>query len=273
MNQLQTLEVPVIAHLKAPFKPEKTSNVSVHFIVVEKVSTKWVRIFDNMLYNNKGSANIVSREQFTELWTGNVLVPTKLQRSTVSPQLVTDPNIHDFGTYQTHQGSVTLPKLGVTLRNEGDTPIKIIGIQSSCSCAVVRNDTDVIKPRAENRMEIEWTPGPGDGMTSTTVQIKTDQPNRPFVFVSFVVTTENSVYAVPNRLYIEVKPPLQEVISRPLEIQNLKQTQIRIQEIVSSSPYIKVDSVENTIIEPGQESGAANPCRNTYWKILRTDYY
>ena len=250
-EQLEALNVPIIAHLKHSFVPSSEINVSEHFVVVEKASTKWVRIFDNMPLNNRQSVRIVSKENFTKLWTGNVLIPAEPEELIFSSGLKLNPDIHDFGIYETHGVSANLPKLSITLRNGGHTPIQIIDVESGCTCAVVFSGIDEIEPGGEEKMEVEWRPAPGEGIASTTIQIETNEPNRPFAFFSLVVITENSVYAIPSRIYIEGKPPFKKAMSSSFEIQNLKQTPIRIQETESSSPYVKVDLIADTIINPG----------------------
>jgi len=244
-KQLKTVDTPVIAHLKN--SPVHTKAVSRdgehgHFIVVEKVLSPWVRIFDM-----RKSPFIIPETDFLALWTGNVLVASKLsQQSKHHTQLMVKPAIHDFGV---QENPAHLSRL-VVLKNKSNTPIRIMDLESDCTCTVGKNDVDNIDPGKESRLKVDWEPGFEAGIHSTTIQIRTNNPNQPLVFVSFVALIEHSVSVIPNRIYVEAA--CEKVVSRLIKIQNQKYSSVNIKGIESSSSSITIDPIIKTTLEQGQ---------------------
>ncbi len=121
--QLQTFETPVIAHLKTTFDedPSAADSTVGHFVVVERATAKWVRLFDtpqNTLYN---TATVVSRDRFLELWTGKTLSLSQKQQRQRYSALSATPTLHDFG-----KGKAEEYQLSVQLLNRSRAPLKIL---------------------------------------------------------------------------------------------------------------------------------------------------
>ena len=78
-KHLQLLETPVIVYCKAVLGDEKpiipNAPVVGYFIVVEEATEKWVRIFGTPRHATYGVATVIPRDQFLELWNGQILKP------------------------------------------------------------------------------------------------------------------------------------------------------------------------------------------------------
>ena len=78
-KELQALETPVIACLKATLDDEIDSEVDAtfiaDFIVVESATEKAVRVLGAPRKSSRAAATFISRDHFLEHWTGQVLIP------------------------------------------------------------------------------------------------------------------------------------------------------------------------------------------------------
>ena len=76
---LQLFETPMIATCKAAFDDENPRIPGVtparHFIVLEEVTEKWVRIYGVSQNSAHGAATVIPRNRFVELWTGQIFKP------------------------------------------------------------------------------------------------------------------------------------------------------------------------------------------------------
>lgn len=77
-THLQLLETPAIVPLKQAFDAENPSTNAItlgNFIVVEEATEKWVRIFGTPQHATHGTATVIPRDRFLELWNGQTLKP------------------------------------------------------------------------------------------------------------------------------------------------------------------------------------------------------
>lgn len=96
-DQLQTLETPIIACLKAAFDAEIPSEIDdttavADFMVVESATEKSVRVFGAPQKSSRAASTLISRDLFFEHWTGQVLTLTPAL-STEATQLLEDIKI------------------------------------------------------------------------------------------------------------------------------------------------------------------------------------
>ena len=135
-EELRKFKTPVIAHLKTTLADKNPPNVAAlpgHFVVVEYMNKKWVRLFDTpgrLLYQ---AATVVSRDRFLDRWTGRVLALSENQRQQKQPVLSVFPTLLDLDALITLQYDFADQDLAgyqfpVRLKNRSDVPIRIVSV-------------------------------------------------------------------------------------------------------------------------------------------------
>ena len=233
-KHLQTFRTPIIAHLKTTFEDESQaeSGSSIgHFIVVEHASENWVRIFDSPKDSLYQTVAVVSRDRFLDLWTGRALVLSDRQQQQKRPSIHVSPLIIDFG-----KETKSKYKVPIQLENRSSTTIKIKDIESNCNCTIIEQPSDVLHAGGKTAFDVDWDVNALIRSTFTTIHIQTDAPQRPHLFISMGVIREFSVLFIPENIYLKSTGTAN--IKRTIELQNLRETFAKIQEIKSSQTWI-----------------------------------
>ena len=84
--------------------------------------------------------------------------------------------------------------------------------------------------------------------TFTTIHLQTDLPQRPHIFVSLGVIREYSVILIPENIYL--KSTGESNIKRTVEVQNLRETFAKIQDIKSSQTWIQPVLRSSKVVGP-----------------------
>ena len=233
-KHLQTFRTPIIAHLKTTFEDENPSESGSsigHFIVVEHASENWVRIFDSPKDSLYQTVAVVSRDRFLDLWTGRALVLSDKQQQQKRPSIHVSPLIIDFG-----KETKSKYKVPIQLENRSSTTIKIKDIESNCNCTIIEQPSDVLQAGGKTAFDVDWDVNALNRSTFTTIHVQTDAPQRPHLFISMGVIREFSVLFIPENIYLKGTGTAN--IKRTVELQNLRETFAKIQEIKSSQTWI-----------------------------------
>ena len=233
-KHLQELDTPIIAHLKTTFEDDNPSDVGSstgHFIVVEHATENWVRIFDTPKESLHGTVAVVSRDRFLELWTGRALVLSDKQQRQKLSSIHVSPLIVDFG--KETKSKYIVP---IQLENRSSTPIKIINIESNCNCTIIKQPPNVLPQGGKAVFNVDWDVNALNRSTFTTIHLQTDSPQRPHLFISLGVIREFSVLFIPGNIYL--KNTGASNTKRTVELQNLRETFAKIQDIKSSQTWI-----------------------------------
>ncbi|MCY3550545.1 MAG: DUF1573 domain-containing protein [Candidatus Poribacteria bacterium] len=244
-TQMQTFDTPVIAHLKTTFAkdPSAADGAVGHFVVVEHATPKWVRLFDtphNTLYN---TATVVSRDRFLEFWTGKTLTLSQKQQRRWHSALSATPMLHDFG-----KGKAGEYQISVQLQNRSNAPLKILNIAADCNCAVAKRQTDVIPAGGITTLDVNWDAQAMNRSLFTTIQIQTDTPKRPYIFISLGLIREFSLVFTPETLSLSGTGT--STLKKIVDLQNLNEIAVKIQRIEGSQKWIQPVLRSNTIIPP-----------------------
>ena len=233
-KHLQEFNTPIIAHLKTTFEddnPSKSGSSIGHFIVVEHAAENWVRIFDSPKDTLYQTVAVVSRDRFLDLWTGRALVLKDKKQRQSQPSIHVSPAIIDFG-----KETKSKYKVPIQLENRSSTPVKIKNIESNCNCTIINQPPNVLSAGRKAVFNVEWDVNALNRSTFTTIHLQTDLPQRPHLFVSFGVIREFSVLFIPENIYL--KNTGTSNIKRSVEVQNLRETFAKIQDIKSSQTWI-----------------------------------
>lgn len=233
-KQLQELDTPIIAHLKTTFEddnPSESGSSIGHFIVVEHAAENWVRIFDTPKDSLYQTVAVVSRDRFLDLWTGRALVLSDKQQRQRQPSIHVSPLIIDFG-----KETKSKYKVPIQLENKSSTPVKIVNIESNCNCTIIKQPPNVLSAGGKAVFNVDWDVNALNRSTFTTIHIQTDVPQRPHLFISLGVIREFSVLFIPENIYL--KSTGASNIKRTVELQNLRETFVKIQDIRGSQTWI-----------------------------------
>ena len=233
-KHLQELDTPIIAHLKTTFEDDNPSDVGSstgHFIVVEHATNKWVRIFDTPKESLYDTVAVVSRDRFLDLWTMRALVLSEKQQQQMHSSIHTSPLIIDFGNE-----TKSKYKVPIQLENRSSTPVKIVNIESNCNCTIIKQPSDVLYAGGKAVFNVDWDVNALNRSTFTTIHLQTNSPQRPHIFISLGVIREYSVLLIPQNIYL--KSTGESKIKRTVEVQNLRETFAKIQDIKSSQTWI-----------------------------------
>ncbi|MYB66450.1 DUF1573 domain-containing protein [Candidatus Poribacteria bacterium] len=233
-KHLQTFDTPIIAHLKTTFEDENPSESGSsigHFIVVEHAAENWVRIFDSPKDSLFNTVVVVSRDRFLDLWTGRALVISDKQQRLKQPNIHVSPLIIDFGKETKNKFAVP-----IQLENRSSRPVKIINIESNCNCTVIKQPPNVLSAGSKAEFNVDWDVNALNRSTFTTIHVQTDAPQRPHHFISMGVIREFSILFIPENIYLNSTGTSN--IKRTVELQNLRETFAKIQEIKSSQTWI-----------------------------------
>ena len=66
-----------------------------------------------------------------------------------------DKTLHDFGTFHESQGNRSC---AFAVKNDGDSPLVLTRVLSSCGCTVAKYDTEPIMPGKSGTVEITYSP-------------------------------------------------------------------------------------------------------------------
>lgn len=92
-----------------------------------------------------------------------------------APRLEVDEPTHEFGRQHNRQ---TLEHTFV-LRNDGDAPLRILEIKSTCGCTVGALSDDVIEPGAEATLLTRYNLRGRRGPEDSALVLRTNDPDRP----------------------------------------------------------------------------------------------
>ena len=248
--ELQTLDTPVIAHLKTTFDDENpvTPDESVgHFIVVEHANDKWVRLFDSPQKTLRKSAIVVSKDRFLELWTGKTLVLSQKQQDTHRRVLNSNYHLNDLGNGKPGE-YVIIAKL----RNERRTPLKIRSIAANCDCTITKQQARVIPVDDFIFLDIIWDASVVNRSLFTTIHIETEARHRPHTFISLGLIREFSLVCIPETLSLRGSGTTN--IKRTVALQNLNETATKILKMEASAAWIQPVLRSNTRIPPWRQA-------------------
>ena len=223
LQNLEKLGAPTIAHT--------TQNGRNHFLVVERVINDKFRLIEV-----DGSIQLLSKNEFSNIWNGTVLVISKPQssRTAEKPDVQTDEVLFDFG-YAQHQQTITHI---FKLKNVGNQPLDILDVDSSCSCTAALLSKKTILPGETAEIEAKFETEYRRGRQTSTVKVRTNDSDTPVIHFTLTGVVAGLARVVPNNLHLK-HISNQENIHKTIEIYDSGDGRLKVKSIQSSSPYIK----------------------------------
>lgn len=95
------------------------------------------------------------------------------------PELTVTPENYDFGRIKAEEGVVSAE---LKLQNSGSKELEILAVSTSCGCTTVEVDKEVLKPKEEANLKIEFDPNVHEdltGLLERVIYIRTNNPDEP----------------------------------------------------------------------------------------------
>ena len=223
LKALEKLGTPAIAHT--------TKNGRNHFLVVERVINDKFRLIEV-----DGSIQLLSKNEFSEIWNGTVLVISKrhASRTAEKPAVQTDSVLFDFG-YAQHEQTITHI---FKLKNVGNQPLDILDVASSCSCTAALLSEKTILPGETAEIEAKFETEYRRGRQISTVKVRTNDSDTPIIHFTLTGVVAGLARVVPKSLNFK-DISNQENLHKAIEIYDPGDGRLKVKSIKSSSPYIK----------------------------------
>ena len=223
LKALEKLGSPAIAHTT-----KKGRN---HFLVVEGVINDKFRLIEA-----DGSTQLLSSDEFSNIWKGTVLVISKSPQTDTGehPNVQTDEVLYDFG-YAGHQQIITHV---FKLKNVGNQPLVIHDVESSCACTAVLLSEKTVLPGEMAEIEAKLETQYYRGRRTSTVKVHTNDTDTPVIYFTITGVIAGLARVVPNNLYLK-NVGNQEEIHKTIEIYDPGDGRLKVKGVKSSTPYIK----------------------------------
>ena len=222
LKNLKELKTPVIAHT--------TKNGKKHFLVVESFIKDKLRLIEV-----DGTTQLMSADEFSNIWNGTVLVISKRKQTTTTEQ----PNVQasevffDFGYAEQQQTIKHLFKL----KNIGDQPLVIHNVEPSCACTAVLLSEKTILPGETADIEAKYETQYSRGRQTATVKVNTNDTDTPVIYLTITGVIAGLADVVPNNLHLK-SIGNQEKIQKMIEIYDPGDGRLKVKGVKSSSQYI-----------------------------------
>ncbi len=110
------------------------------------------------------------------------------------PRLVVEPRVFDLGRMEQRE----VRQLSVTLRNDGQAPLHIQDVETSCGCTAATPDKRVLQPGESTNLAITFNSQRFEGPQLKTVSIHTDDPTNRVATVEIRVDVHAPIHVEPR---------------------------------------------------------------------------
>lgn len=114
------------------------------------------------------------------------------------PRVVVDEPIYRFGVMAPYE----LKSHRFLVRNEGDAPLRLQKISTSCKCTLVQLPNEKILPGEERAVVLQWTSRQSGDTFAQTAKIKTNDPENKILQLRVVGEVRNAIAVDPPMFYL-----------------------------------------------------------------------
>lgn len=218
LREVANLNKPVIAWVQKN-----------HFVVIERIIGNDVRIIDP----NHG-VSLMLRTDFSKIWKGHVLVvsPKKVIVGD-QPQVHFEELVHNFGTAP--QQKIVAHQFG--FKNVGKASLVISEVRSSCICTATLLSKKELFPGEAGVIEIKFNTELRRGPRTESVQVLSNDPYKPVVYLTLTGIIAGTLVVVPNYIYFGDVSSKESLI-RKLEIFDPVPGKLKVKKVKTASPYL-----------------------------------
>ncbi len=121
------------------------------------------------------------------------------QKSHAAPRLTIESIMYDFGNI--YEGEEVLTNF--TINNEGDTPLKILFVRSSCGCTTASYAKEIL-PGDTGQVSVKFnSKGYGGKKVVKSVHVKTDDPNNRLLDLIIKGQVDRIMEITPEKVILE----------------------------------------------------------------------
>jgi len=226
IDDLRKAKLPTIAHTR-----------DTHFLVVESLTENSVDLFDPA-----GKHDVVSIQQFNEIWDGNVLLFEKAQRKQLPsgktmpqrfPKIVAQNTTYDLGRVDAGTTGTHVFKF----ENQGNDVLHITNIESNCACTIAALSGKDIPPGKQGQIEVKLRLPKENRIVEEAIAVHTNDPNQPVFKFTLKGTAYMPIGALPTRFFFG-KVSFDQLAQKGVLIQQLDSHEAQILDIRTSSKHI-----------------------------------
>jgi hypothetical protein len=177
--------------------------------------------------------------------------PPSLKDSSAGPRAVVREDHHDFGRVFHGQEVVHTYEI----ENQGDAPLLLQDVRSTCGCAVGRITSRSIPPQGKSRLDVAFDSTNYPGVQNKSVTVITNDPQRASVSLSFRAEVVRVFGLEPALFEFESVAPESTVV-RCLEIFTLDESPFQILKATAADPFLEV-SWASSSARPGAQTVTA----------------
>lgn len=139
-----------------------------------------------------------------------------------------------------------------TLTNEGDTPLTILQVTSSCGCTAATVSSKTIQPKGTGEIKSTFNSSNFSGNIHKTISVQTNDPKTPTVTLTMKGTVTTTIQLNPKQLnFGQVKPNTPTTL--PLTITNMGQKTLKITGVKTPMPQVALKT-EKSVLKAGEQT-------------------
>ena len=138
------------------------------------------------------------------------------------------------------------------LTNEGDSPVTILQVTSSCGCTAATISSKTIQPNGTGEIKSTFNSTNFNGNINKTISVQTNDPKTPTVTLTMKGTVTTTVQLNPRQLnfgQVKVEAPT----TLALNIANRGQKPLKITGVKTPMPQVTLDT-EKFVLKPGEQT-------------------
>ncbi|HIE14003.1 TPA: DUF1573 domain-containing protein, partial [Candidatus Bathyarchaeota archaeon] len=226
-----------VDELKSRRKPVIVKIKDGQFVLIDEFINGQLQIV-----NSSDPPYLISKGEFEQIWDGEVLILEPLAPEPKAPHIRFDNARHNFGMLRPGQ------KVSHTFlfRNDGESPLIVSSVKSSCGCIAVLTSKREINPGDVGKIEVTYTsPGGGGRKTTKQIEVCSNDPYYPVTVLTITSITKQVPKSIPASLLFryggrEAKLKKQIAITIPPGSKKLQVTRIE-----TSSPQIQAKVISD----------------------------
>lgn len=227
LEELRRFNVPAIAHVKND-----------HFLVVERITDSYVRVFDGPF-----RPQLMRCKSFEDIFTGHALLPAEvLKSSDLHLPVWADSYIVDLGEIEGTSASCKF-----VLHTSSSSPVSVLDTSFPTGATVTPTGVWEIRPDQPNKLSMAFNvPKPFPGRHEKfgyNIRLATNIPKWPVIYLTVIGTVYGPPLASPQVIVFGDIPQGGKV-RKEMQIVNLRPAQEKSLELLANDKLLKFEKRE-----------------------------
>lgn len=144
-------------------------------------------------------------------------------------------------------------KASIALKNEGSEVLIIQSVKPGCGCSAAKPNKDTLAPGESSTMDVEFNISNYTGVTSKSIAIETNDPNRSKVFFRITANVNRAIIIKPGPYMPFKELKVGEESASTVYIKNNSNADIVFSDLKVEPPIIKLTIPTTFTLKPDQE--------------------